>query len=123
MTAGGDSRELQAEQARLTNEAELLPPGPVRQAKESSARAVADRTASLARLEELRQLLLATLESLTLRLEALAEHGGMLLSVQVASEAAAATLDLTPLTSELQAVQTGLDQLEELSRTLASGPA
>jgi hypothetical protein len=119
--AGGDSRDLQAEHARLTNEAERLPPGPVRQAKESSARAVADRVGSLNRLEELRQLLLATLESLTLRLEAVAEHGGMLLSVQVASDAAAATLDLTPLTSELQAVQTGLDQLEELSRTLASG--
>lgn len=119
--AGGDLRELNAEQARLTGEAERLPPGPVRQAKEDSAQAVADRAASLARLEELRQLLLATLESLTLRLEAVAEHGGMLLSVQVASDAAAATLDLTPLNTELQAVQTGLEQLEELSRTLAAG--
>lgn len=120
-TATGDPRELRADQVRLTREAELLPDGPLRQAKESSAQAVADRAAALTRLEDLRQLLLATLESLALRLEALAEHGGMLLSVQVASDAAASSLDLSPLTNELVAVQSGLDQLEELTRDMASG--
>ncbi|WP_130797753.1 hypothetical protein [Streptomyces otsuchiensis] len=115
-----DTRDLRSEQARLEREAEMAPPGALRDAKAASARAVADRVTSVLRLEELRRELMAALESVTLRLEAVAEHGGMLLSVQVAGDAAAQSMDLSRLTGELRSVQEGLDQLEELTRALAA---
>ncbi|WP_338315955.1 hypothetical protein [Streptomyces bohaiensis] len=115
-----DVRELRAEQSRLEREAATAPAGALRDAKEASARAVADRVASVVRLEELRRTLMAALESVTLRLEAVAEHGGVLLSAQIAGEAAATAMDLGPLTDELLAVQTGLEQLEELTRSVAA---
>ncbi|SFB85289.1 hypothetical protein [Streptomyces aidingensis] len=119
-TSGGeDSRELRGEQMRLEREAAALPEGgAVRRAKEASARAVGERAASRERMEELRTVLVATVETLTLRLEAAAEHGGMLLSLRAADDAAATALDLTPLTTELEAVQAGLEELEALTQRL-----
>ncbi|WP_165986571.1 hypothetical protein [Streptomyces sp. YIM 98790] len=117
---GEDSRELRGEQMRLEREAASLPEGAVRRAKEASARAVGERAASRERMEDLRTVLVATVETLTLRLEAAAEHGGMLLSLQAAGDAAASDIDLTPLTTELEAVQAGLEELEELTQRLLS---
>ncbi|MQS08502.1 hypothetical protein FNX48_015340 [Streptomyces sp. IF17] len=115
---GPDVRDLRGEHLRLTREIESLPEGPIRRAKETSARAVADRAASRERLEELRGVLMAELESLALHLETAAEHGGALLSLRTAGDLAASTLDLTPLTAELEAVREGLDRMDSLTRDL-----
>ncbi|WP_182607837.1 hypothetical protein, partial [Streptomyces alkaliphilus] len=115
---GPEARELRGEHLRLTREIESLPEGPIRRAKETSARAVADRAASRERLEELRGVLMAELESLALHLETAAEHGGALLSLRTAGDLAASTLDLTPLTAELEAVREGLDRMDSLTRDL-----
>ncbi|MCE7078700.1 hypothetical protein [Streptomyces sp. ST2-7A] len=119
---GPDTRELRGEHLRLTREIESLPKGPVRRAKETSARAVADRAASRERLEELRVVLMAELESLALHLETAAEHGGALLSLRTAGDLAASNLDLTPLTTELEAVREGLDRMDSLTRDLLPEP-
>ncbi|GAA1922759.1 hypothetical protein GCM10009716_34040 [Streptomyces sodiiphilus] len=116
-----DHRELRVEQGRLEREAAALPEGLLRRAKEESARAVADRARARKRMEELRQVHMATLESIGLGLEAAAEHAGMLVSAHAASEAAAEMMDLTPLTRELEAVQAGLDHLEQVTRSLVTG--
>lgn len=119
---GPDARELRAQQAQLRREAEALPEGgTLRRTKEASARALGERAASRARMEEFRAVHIATLESLALGLEAAAEHAGVLVSARAASEAAAPLVDLTPLHQELQAVRAGLEQLEEITRSVVGG--
>ncbi|MDT0344027.1 hypothetical protein [Streptomyces litchfieldiae] len=114
-----DSRELRRDQHRLEKEAAALPPGALKSAKESSAAATAERAAARERLDELRDVLLATLESTTLRLEAAAERGSIIVSLRAAGDAALeGRLDLTPLGAELAAVQAGLDKLEEITHDL-----
>jgi len=117
-TAGPDAGELRKDQARLEKEAEALAPGPLQSAKQASARAAAERARSRERLDELREVLLATLESTVLRLEAAADRGSVLVSLQAAGDAAGTPVDLTPLTTELDAVQAGLDKLEEITHGL-----
>ncbi|SFB96927.1 hypothetical protein [Streptomyces aidingensis] len=120
--AGGpDSRALRRDQRRLAEQAAALPPGPLRSAKEASARATAERAEARSRLEELRELLLATLESTTLRMEAAADRGSVLVSLQAAGEDAAGRLDRDPLGDELEAVRAGLDKLEEITHGLLDG--
>ncbi|KUL22152.1 hypothetical protein ADL12_42685 [Streptomyces regalis] len=58
------------------------------------------------------------MEATTLRLEAAAERGAMLLSLQAATDASAVPTDLTALDHELEAVQAGLDTLDEITRSL-----
>ncbi|MGW0648325.1 hypothetical protein ACWD4T_05890 [Streptomyces umbrinus] len=113
-----DHQALRRDQKRLEGEARALPDGPLRRAKQDAARATGERAATLKRLAELRQLLITTMEATTLRLEAAAERGAMLLSLQAATDASAAPPDLTALDHELDAVQTGLDTLDEITRSL-----
>lgn len=113
-----DHEVLRRDQERLEAEARALPDGPLRRAKEDAARATGERAATLKRLAELRQLLITTMEATALRLEAAAERGAMLLSLQAATDASAAPPDLTALDHELDAVQTGLDTLDEITRSL-----
>ncbi|GAB2870616.1 hypothetical protein [Streptomyces mayteni] len=120
VTTGPDARRLLADAGRLRREAAALAPGPLRRAKEASARAAAERAASRQRLEEVRELLMATLESTVLGLEAAAERAAVLASLEVATDASAGVeVDLAPLTEELAAVTEGLDELGEISRRLA----
>ena len=116
-TEGTDHAALRRDQRRLEKEAGALR-GAVREAKEASARAIGERAASLERLAGLRDLLMATLESTVLRLEAAADRGSLLVSLHAAGDAALGTADLTSLEQELEAVQAGLDRLDELSRSL-----
>ncbi|MEU9895855.1 hypothetical protein ACIBCS_29030 [Streptomyces phaeochromogenes] len=113
-----DHQALRRDQKRLEGEARALPDGPLRRAKQDAARATGERAATLKRLAELRQLLITTMEATALRLEAAAERGAMLLSLQAATDASAAPPDLTALDHELDAVQTGLDTLDEITRSL-----
>jgi hypothetical protein len=113
-----DHEVLRRDQERLEAEARALADGPLRRAKEDAARATGERAATLKRLAELRQLLITTMEATALRLEAAAERGAMLLSLQAATDASAAPPDLTALDHELDAVQTGLDTLDEITRSL-----
>ncbi|MEU9962053.1 hypothetical protein [Streptomyces sp. NPDC050982] len=113
-----DHEVLRRDQERLEAEARALPDGPLRRAKEDAARATGERAATLKRLAELRQLLITTMEATALRLEAAAERGAMLLSLQAATDASAAPPDLTALDHELDAVQSGLDTLDEITRSL-----
>ena len=113
-----DHEVLRRDQERLEAEARALPDGPLRRAKEDAARATGERAATLKRLAELRQLLITTMEATALRLEAAAERGAMLLSLQAATDASAVPPDLTALDHELDAVQTGLDTLDEITRSL-----
>lgn len=113
-----DHEDLRRDQERLEAEARALSDGPLRRAKQDAARATGERAATLKRLAELRQLLITTMEATTLRLEAAAERGAMLLSLQAATDASAAPPDLTALDHELDAVQTGLDTLDEITRSL-----
>ncbi|MFI1486630.1 hypothetical protein [Streptomyces sp. NPDC020747] len=113
-----DHQALRRDQKRLEGEARALPEGPLRRAKQDAARATGERAATLKRLAELRQLLITTMEATALRLEAAAERGAMLLSLQAATDASAAPPDLTALDHELDAVQTGLDTLDEITRSL-----
>ncbi|WP_105971782.1 hypothetical protein [Streptomyces geranii] len=116
--ASADHRVLYREQARLEEEARALPDGPLRRAKRDAARATGERIATLKRLAELRQLLITTMEATALRLEAAAERGAMLLSLQAATDVSAVPTDLTVLDHELEAVQAGLDTLDEITRSL-----
>ncbi|MFI5476569.1 hypothetical protein ACIA6D_41110 [Streptomyces cacaoi] len=116
-TAGTDPQALRDDQRRLEKEARASQ-GAMREAKESSARAIGERAASLQRLAELRELLMATLESTVLRLEAAAERGSLLVSLHAVGDAATDVPDLTSLEHELEAVQAGLDRLDEISRSL-----
>ncbi|WP_326725821.1 MULTISPECIES: hypothetical protein [unclassified Streptomyces] len=113
-----DQHDLDREQERLEKEARALPDGPLRRAKQDAARATGQRAATLKRLTDLRQLLITTMEATALRLEAAAERGAMLLSLQAATEASAVPTDLTALDHELEAVQAGLDTLDEVTRSL-----
>lgn len=113
-----DHQALRRDQKRLEGEARALPDGPLRRAKQDAARATGERAATLKRLAELRQLLITTMEATALRLEAAAERGAMLLSLQAATDASAVPPDLTALDHELDAVQTGLDTLDEITRSL-----
>ncbi|MEU6198172.1 hypothetical protein [Streptomyces sp. NPDC047061] len=115
---GTDHEALRGDQRRLEAEAGTLPRGAVREAKETSARAIGERAASLERLAGLREVLMATLESTVLRLEAAADRGSLLVSLHAAGDAAIGTADLTFLEQELEAVQAGLDRLDEISRSL-----
>ncbi|WP_425086251.1 hypothetical protein, partial [Streptomyces hainanensis] len=118
---GPDARRLLADAERLRREAASLASGPLRQAKEASARAAAERAASRRRLAELRELLMATLESTVLGLEAAAERAAVLVSLEVATDASAGVeVDLAPLTDELAAVTEGLDRLGEISHRFAT---
>ncbi|MFI6338780.1 hypothetical protein [Streptomyces sp. NPDC050535] len=122
-TAGTDHEALRNDQRRLKKEAQAAQ-GAMREAKEASARATGERADSLARLAELREVLMATLESTVLRLEAAAERGSLLVSLHAAGDATAPEPDLTSLEHELEAVQAGLDRLDEISRSLHdTGPA
>ncbi|MET9088223.1 hypothetical protein ABZX77_41155 [Streptomyces sp. NPDC004237] len=116
-TEGTDHAALRSDQRRLEEEARALR-GAVREAKEASARAIGERAASLERLAGLRDLLMATLESTVLRLEAAADRGSLLVSLHAAGDAALGAADLTSLEQELEAVQAGLDRLDELGRSL-----
>ncbi|WP_416985409.1 hypothetical protein [Streptomyces sp. T028] len=116
-TDGTDHRALRRNQRRLEKEAAALR-GAVKEAKEASARAIGERAASLERLAGLREVLIATLESTVLRLEAAADRGSLLVSLHAAGDAAMGAGDLTPLEHELEAVQAGLDKLDEISRSL-----
>ncbi|MGW4910085.1 hypothetical protein [Streptomyces sp. NPDC004270] len=116
-TEGTDHAALRGDQRRVEEEAGALR-GAVREAKEASARAIGERAASLERLAGLRDLLMATLESTVLRLEAAADRGSLLVSLHAAGDAALGAADLTSLEHELEAVQAGLDRLDELSRSL-----
>ncbi|MFE6488870.1 hypothetical protein ACFVGN_38890 [Streptomyces sp. NPDC057757] len=121
--ADTDHEALRHEQRRLKKEAEASR-GAMREAKEASARAIGERADSLARLAELREVLMATLESTVLRLEAAADRGSLLVSLHAAGDATASEPDLTSLEHELEAVQAGLDRLDEISRSLHdTGPA
>lgn len=120
--ASADHRVLHRERERLEKEARALPDGPLRRAKQDAARATGERAATLERLAELRQLLITTMEATALRLEAAAERGAMLLSLQAATDASTVPTDLTGLDHELEAVQAGLDTLDALTRSL-HGPA
>ncbi|MDV5149490.1 hypothetical protein R1T08_36585 [Streptomyces sp. SBC-4] len=122
-TAGTDLTALRVDEQRRRKHATALAPGPVREAKLASARAVAERLASLERLADLRALMTATVEATALRLEAAAERGSMLISLRAADEAGTRPLDLTALGDELEAVQAGLDKLDEITRTLHDGDA
>ncbi|MEV7571383.1 hypothetical protein [Streptomyces tanashiensis] len=117
-TAGTDREALRRDERRLTKEAAAATPGPIREAKGASARAVAERLASLTRLADLRDLMTATIEATALRLEAAAERGSMLVSLRAADDAGTRPLDLTALGDELEAVQAGLDKLDEITRIL-----
>ncbi|MFF8835758.1 hypothetical protein [Streptomyces sp. NPDC015130] len=117
-TAGTDREALRRDEHRLKKEATAAAPGPVREAKLASARAVAERRDSLTRLADLRDHMTATLETTALRLEAAAERGSMLVSLRAADEAGTRPLDLTALGDELEAVQAGLDRLDEITRLL-----
>ncbi|MFE1906815.1 hypothetical protein ACFW96_24560 [Streptomyces gardneri] len=117
-TAGTDRAALRRDERRLAKEATAAAPGPVREAKRASAQAVAERLASLTRLADLRDLMTATIEATALRLEAAAERGSMLVSLRAADEAGTRPLDLTALGDELEAVQAGLDKLDEITRIL-----
>ncbi|KAB1989938.1 hypothetical protein [Streptomyces triticiradicis] len=122
-TAGTDPEAVRGDQRRLEQEARSRQ-GALREAKEASARAAGERAASLERLAELREILMATLESTVLRLEAAAERGSLLLSLHAAGDIAASEPDLTLLEQELEAVQAGLDKLDDISRSLhGTGPA
>ncbi|MFJ1812319.1 MULTISPECIES: hypothetical protein [unclassified Streptomyces] len=116
--APADHRVLYGEQERLEEEALALPDGPLRRAKQDAALATGERATTLKRLTELRQLLITTMEATALRLEAAAERGAMLLSLQAATDASAVPPDLTALDHELDAVQAGLDTLDEITRSL-----
>ncbi|MFI6248572.1 hypothetical protein [Streptomyces sp. NPDC051016] len=116
-TEGTDHAALRRDQRRLEEEAGALR-GAVREAKEASARAIGERAASLERLAGLRDLLMATLESTVLRLEAAADRGSLLVSLHAAGDAAMRAADLTFLEHELEAVQAGLDRLDELGRSV-----
>ncbi|MET9088063.1 hypothetical protein ABZX77_40325 [Streptomyces sp. NPDC004237] len=116
--APADHRVLHGEHERLEEEALALPDGPLRRAKQDAARAMGERAATLERLNELRQLLITTMEATALRLEAASERGAMLLSLHAATDAAAVPTDLTALDHELEAVQAGLDTLDEITRSL-----
>ncbi|MGW3414657.1 hypothetical protein [Streptomyces sp. NPDC000888] len=113
-----DHHDLDRERERLEEEVRALPDGPLRRAKQDAARATGQRAATLKRLTELRQLLITTMEATALRLEAAAERGAMLLSLQAATDASAVPTDLTALDHELEAVQAGLDTLDEVTRSL-----
>ncbi|GAB3108529.1 hypothetical protein GCM10027160_06610 [Streptomyces calidiresistens] len=115
-----DSRRLRGEHRRLTEEAAALPGGPLRRAKEEAAGAALERADARERREELRALLLATLESTALRAEAAAERGATIVSLRAAGDVPDEQLDLGPVDTELRAVQAGLDRLEEITRNLAS---
>lgn len=117
-TAGTDREALRRDEHRLKKEAAAAAPGPVREAKLASARAVAERRDSLTRLADLRDHMTATLETTALRLEAAAERGSMMVSLRAADEAGTRPLDLTALGDELEAVQAGLDRLDEITRLL-----
>ncbi|CAM5277970.1 hypothetical protein [Streptomyces tanashiensis] len=117
-TAGTDREALRRDERRLTNEAAAATPGPVREAKRASARAVAERLASPTRLADLRDLMTATIEATALRLEAAAERGSMLASLRAADDAGTRQLDLTAPGDELEAVQAGLDERGEITRIL-----
>ncbi|WP_405541519.1 hypothetical protein OG478_03915 [Streptomyces phaeochromogenes] len=117
-----DHRVLRRDHELLEEEARALPDGPLRRAKQDAARATGERASTLKRLTELRRLLIITMEATALRLEAAAERGAMLLSLQAATDAAAVPTDLTALDHELEAVQAGLDTLDEITRSL-HGPA
>ncbi|MFD4373899.1 hypothetical protein [Streptomyces sp. NPDC058486] len=114
-TAGTDREALRLDEQRLKKEAAAHADGPVREAKRASARAVAERRDSLTRLAELRDLMTATIETTALRLEAAAERGSMFVSLRAADEAGTRPLDLTALGDELEAVQAGLDKLDEIA--------
>ncbi|MER5200604.1 hypothetical protein ACWD3J_40985 [Streptomyces sp. NPDC002755] len=116
--ASADHRVLHHEQKRLEGEARALQDGPLRRAKQDAARATGERVATLERLAELRRLLITTMEATALRLEAAAERGAMLLSLQAATDVSAVPTDLTALDHELEAVQAGLDTLDEITRSL-----
>ncbi|MBC7273095.1 MAG: hypothetical protein H5T76_31080 [Streptomyces sp.] len=115
--------DLAQQRHRLAQEADTAASGPLRDAKRASVRALEERIAALERLTRLRGLLTATLEATTLSLEAAADRGTVLLSLQTAQDAGGAPVDLTALTDELEAVQAGLDRLDDLSRTMRDGGA
>ncbi|MFB8775959.1 hypothetical protein [Streptomyces broussonetiae] len=115
--------DLEQQRGRLAQEADTAAPGALRDAKRASVRALEERIAALERLTRLRGLLTATLEATTLSLEAAADRGTVLLSLQTAQDAGGAPVDLTALTDELEAVQAGLDRLDDLSRTMRDGGA
>ncbi|MEU7074026.1 hypothetical protein AB0B30_32040 [Streptomyces narbonensis] len=117
-TADTDREALRRDEHRLKKEATAAGPGPVREAKLASARAVAERRDSLTRLTDLRDHMTATLETTALHLEAAAERGSMLVALRAADEADTRPLDLTALGDELEAVQAGLDRLDEITRLL-----
>jgi hypothetical protein len=124
--APADPAALLRDQERLEEEARALPDGPLRRATQDAARATGERVATLRRLAELRQLLMTTMEATALRLEAAAERGAMLLSLHAATDASAVPTDLTALDHELEAVQAGLDTLDEITHSLhdrADGPS
>ncbi|MFB7512809.1 hypothetical protein [Streptomyces sp. NPDC056144] len=120
-TAGTDREALRRDEERLRKEAAAHDTGPVREAKLASVRAVSERRDSLTRLADLRDHMTAAIEATTLRLEAAVERGSMLLSLRAADEAGTRPLDLSALDDELEAVQAGLDKLDEISRVLDDG--
>jgi hypothetical protein len=116
--AGTERDQLRREAERLDREAAELPSGRLRAEKESAARAAAERLASYERLADIRALLLASIESSVLQLEAVAARGSVLLSMGAAGGAEAGATDLAPLTAELAAAQETLEQTEEITRQL-----
>ncbi|MFE1291447.1 hypothetical protein [Streptomyces sp. NPDC058751] len=116
--AAADHHVLRHERERLEEETRTLPDGPLRRAKQDAAHATGERLATLKRLAELRRLLITTMQATALRLEAAAERGAMLLSLDAATDFSAVPADLTALDHELEAVQAGLDTLDEITRSL-----
>lgn len=111
--------QLRRDRARLDREAAAQPEGRLRSEKEAAATAAAERIAAQERLVEMRDLLLAGIETATLQLEAVAARGAVLLSMGLtASGADTSGSDLDALAAELASVQQTLEQTEEITRQL-----
>lgn len=110
---------LRRERARLDREAAAQPAGRLRSEKEAAATAAGERIAAQERLVEMRDLLLAGIETATLQLEAVAARGAVLLSLGLtAGGADTGSSELDALAAELASVQETLEQTEEITRQL-----
>jgi hypothetical protein len=125
-TLGGvDSRRLTQEYGGIQRALNGVPAGPLRDERERALAAVADQLDVARRLGEVRETLLARMQSAVLGLEGLVARMAELLALHATTSGASMTATrVAELTGDLEGMRAGLAEAEQLSRsTLGSGPA
>jgi hypothetical protein len=121
--SGIDVNRLQRESAAIRQSLTGLTAGPLRDERRRALRSVADQLDVAKRLSDVRDTLLARMQSAVLGLEGLVARMAELLALHATTQGASLTASrVAELTSDLEGMRAGLAEAEELSRsTLAGG--